>query len=224
MGPAPKVMDGMSSSVAWRIGDDVTYEAEGVVFHSGQTIQWMRDKLKLFSSASEVETLANSVPTNGGVYLVPAFAGLCDPYWDRDVRAAIVGLTLESTAAHIARAGLESMAYQTRDNVDKLRAGGLDIPVLKVDGGATQNDLLCQFQADILGIPVARPVGLERTILGVAHLAGVGVGMWQVGEISDRWKLDRTFEPRMSEDLREDLYQGWTEAVVSARSLPPRKR
>ncbi len=223
VGSAPKIMDGMSSSVAWKIDDKVTYEAEGVVFHSGQTIQWMRDKLKLFSSASEVETLANSVPTNGGVYLVPAFAGLCDPYWDRDVRAAIMGLTLESTAAHIARAGLESMAYQTRDNVDKLRAGGLDIPVLKVDGGATQNDLLCQFQADILGIPVARPVGLERTILGVAHLAGVGVGMWQVGEIADRWKLDRTFEPRMSADLREELYQGWTDAVAAARSLPPRK-
>jgi glycerol kinase len=219
VGSAPKIMDGMSSSVAWQIGDQVTYEAEGVVFHSGQTVQWMRDKLKLFSSSKEVETLANSVPSNGGVYLVPAFAGLCDPYWDRDARAAIVGLTLESTAAHIARAGLESMAYQTRDNVDKLVAGGIDIPVLRVDGGATQNDLLCQFQADILGIPVARPVGLERTVLGVAHLAGVGVGMWQVGEINDRWSLDHTFEPRMPADLRDELYQGWTDAVASARSF-----
>lgn len=219
VGSAPKIMDGMSSSVAWQIGDQVTYEAEGVVFHSGQTVQWMRDKLKLFSSSKEVETLANSVPSNGGVYLVPAFAGLCDPYWDRAARAAIVGLTLESTAAHIARAGLESMAYQTRDNVDKLVAGGIDIPVLRVDGGATQNDLLCQFQADILGIPVARPVGLERTVLGVAHLAGVGVGMWQVGEINDRWSLDHTFEPRMPADLREELYQGWTDAVASARSF-----
>ncbi len=221
VGTKPKIMDGMSSSVAWKVDDRVTYEAEGVVFHSGQTVQWMRDKLQLFSSSAEVETLANSVPSNGGVYLVPAFAGLCDPYWDRDVRAAIMGLTLESTAAHIARAGLESMAYQTRDNVDKLIAGGIDIPVLKVDGGATKNDLLCQFQADILGIPVARPVGLERTILGIAHLAGVGVGFWKVDEIADRWQLDRTFEPRMSAELRAELYHGWQNAVAAARSLAP---
>jgi glycerol kinase len=159
------------------------------------------------------------VTSNGGVYLVPAFAGLCDPYWDRDVRAAIMGLTLESTAAHIARAGLESMAYQTRDNVDKLIAGGIDIPVLKVDGGATQNDLLCQFQADILGIPVARPVGLERTILGIAHLAGSEVGFWSIDDIGTRWQLDRTFEPRMPADLRAELYQGWQNAVVAARSF-----
>jgi len=219
VGSSPKVMDGMCSSVAWKFGEHITYEAEGVVFHSGQTVQWMRDRLGLFQSSHEVETLANSVTSNGGVYLVPAFAGLCDPYWDRDVRAAIMGLTLESTAAHFARAGLESMAYQTRDNVDKLIAGGIDIPVLKVDGGATQNDLLCQFQADILGIPVARPVGLERTILGIAHLAGSEVGFWSIDDIGTRWQLDRTFEPRMPADLRAELYQGWQNAVVAARSF-----
>ena len=222
VGNAPKVMDGMSSSVAWQIGDAVTYEAEGVVFHSGQTVQWMRDKLKLFSSSHEVEELAASVADTNGVYLVPAFAGLCDPYWDRNVRASIMGLTLESTSAHVARAGLESMAYQTRDNVDKLIAGGIKIESLKVDGGATQNNLLCQFQADILGIPVERPVGLERTILGVAHMAGVGIGLWQLNDINERWILDRTFEPRMSDAQRAELYDGWQAAVAASRSLPPR--
>ena len=223
VGGAPRIMPGMSSSVAWRLGDQVTYEAEGVVFHSGQTVQWLRDKLKLFGNTSEAEEMASSVSNTGGVYLVPAFAGLCDPYWDRNARASIVGLTLESTAAHIARAGLESMAYQTRDNVDKLIAGGIDIRVLKVDGGATRNNLLCQFQADILGIPVERPVGLERTVLGVAHLAGVGIGLWKTEEISDRWILDRTFEPRISEAERESLYSGWQDAVAATRNLPPAK-
>ena len=222
VGDAPKIMPGMSSSVAWKLNGAMTYEAEGVVFHSGQTIQWMRDKLKLFKSSSEVETLAESVADNGGVYLVPAFAGLCDPYWDRDVKAAVVGLTLESTSAHVARAGLESMAYQTRDGVDKLIAGGVQVSELKVDGGATQNNLLCQFQADILGVPVIRPLDLERTVLGIAHLAGVGAGFWSVESISQRWILDRTFEPRMSADQRESMYQGWQDAVAAARSLPVR--
>jgi glycerol kinase len=222
VGDAPKIMPGMSSSVAWKLNGAMTYEAEGVVFHSGQTIQWMRDKLKLFKSSSEVETLAESVADNGGVYLVPAFAGLCDPYWDRGVKAAVLGLTLESTSAHVARAGLESMAFQTRDCVDKLIAGGVQVSELKVDGGATQNNLLCQFQADILGIPVIRPLDLERTVLGIAHLAGAGAGFWSVDSISQRWILDRTFEPRMGADQRETIYQGWQDAVAAARSLPVR--
>jgi len=136
----------------------------------------------------------------------------------------VIGLTLESTSAHVARAGLESMAFQTRDNVDKLRAGGIDVPELKIDGGATANNLLCQFQADILGIPVVRPLNLERTVLGIAHLAGVGVGMWSVESISQRWILDRTFEPRMSADERENIYEGWLDAVAAARSVPNRSR
>ncbi|NBX23542.1 MAG: glycerol kinase GlpK [Microbacteriaceae bacterium] len=224
VGGAPAIMDGMSSSVAWKIGSDVTYEAEGVVFHSGQTIQWMRDKLHLVSSADEIEPLASRVADNGGVYVVPAFAGLCDPYWDRDVRAAIMGLTLATGAEHIARASIESLAYQTRDNVERLVAGGIDIPQLRVDGGATRNNLLCQFQSDILGIPVARPVGLERTVLGIAHLAGVRAGFWGVRDIADRWSLERLFEPVMSADQREALYEGWQNAVSAARSLPPALR
>jgi glycerol kinase len=223
VGSQPKVMEGMSSSVAWRLGNQITYEAEGVVFHSGQTMQWLRDKLGIIESGDAAEKLARSVPDNGGVYLVPAFAGLCDPYWDRNVRAAIMGLTLESSAAHVARAGLESMAYQTRDNVEKLKQGGVDVPFLRVDGGATRNDFLCQFQADILGIPVARPVGLERTILGIAHLAGVQVGFWDVDDIHERWTLERMFEPGISTDHRENLYAGWSDAVAAARSLPPRR-
>lgn len=221
VGNSPAIMDGMSSSVAWKIGADVTYEAEGVVFHSGQTIQWMRDKLRLFSSADEVEPLASRVTDNGGVYVVPAFAGLCDPYWDRDVRAAILGLTLSTGVEHIARASIESLAYQTRDNVERLVAGGIAIPQLRVDGGATRNNLLCQFQADILGIPVARPVGLERTVLGIAHLAGVRAGFWGVRDIANRWSLERLFEPQMSADRRENLYVGWQNAVAAARTLPP---
>ena len=137
------------------------------------------------------------------------------------VQGAILGLTLETGAEHIARASIESLAYQTRDNVERLVAGGIQIPQLKVDGGATRNDLLCQFQADILGIPVARPVGLERTVLGIAHVAGVRVGFWAARDIADRWSLERLFEPEMSDDQRETLYDGWLNAVAAARSLPP---
>ncbi len=222
VGMTPAIIDGLSSSVAWKLGDTLTYEAEGVVFHSGQTVQWMRDKLRLFASSQDVEPLAQTVASNGGVYVVPAFAGLCDPYWDRDVRAAIMGLTLTTEAGHIARATIESLAYQTRDNVQQLVAGGRDISVLRVDGGASSNNLLCQFQADILGITVARPEGLERTVLGIAHLAGSFVGLWEVSDISARWTLERTFEPLMAADERESLYAGWREAVAAARSLPPR--
>lgn len=223
VGDRPRIIDGMSSSVAWGVDDRITYEAEGVVFHSGQTIQWLRDQLGLFSYASQSESLAASVPDNGGVYMVPAFAGLCDPHWDRNARASIVGLTLESTAAHVVRAAIEAMAYQTRDNVDALVRGGVSIPSLRVDGGAVVNDVLCQFQADILGIPVERPHGLERTALGVAHLAGAGAGLWSVESIADRWSSERVFEPVMSADEREWLYEGWQNAVASTRALPSRR-
>lgn len=223
VGSRPRTLPGMCSSVAWRFDDDVTYEAEGVVFHSGQTIQWLRDRLGILPGAAASERLAESVPDSGGVYLVPAFAGLFDPHWDRNARGGIVGLTLESTAAHVVRAGIEAMAFQTRDNVDNLRRHGVTIPLLKVDGGATRNNLLCQFQADILGIPVARPQGLERTALGIGHLAGSGAGIWRRDEIAERWHLERVFEPRMSEDEREERYAGWLDAIASIRTLPPRR-
>lgn len=134
-----------------------------------------------------------------------------------------MGLQLDTTKAHLVRAGLESMAYQTADNVNTLRAGGMDIPALKIDGGAVKNDWLCQFQADVLGIPVLRPVAPERTALGVAHIAGAAVGAWSLDSISDRWKLDREFVPQISEDQRQGLLQEWKEAVTAAQSLPPRR-
>jgi glycerol kinase len=194
------------------------------VFSSGQTIQWLRDRLGVFGPDDDIESLARSVPDNGGVYLVPAFAGLCAPHWDRDARAAIVGLSLESGAGHVVRAGLEAMAYQTRDNVDTLVRGGVPVPELRVDGGATRNGLLCQFQADILGVPVVRPNELERTALGVAYLAGSGVGRWRVpDDVQESWTVDRVFEPEMSEDRRAELYDGWSAAVRHVRAAAAEK-
>ena len=212
-GDRPAVLDGLTASVAWTLDGVTDYEAEGVVFHSGQTLQWMRDNLRVMGPDERSEEVAAQVPDSGGVYVVPAFAGICAPHWVRDASASIVGLTLESTNAHVVRAGLEAMAYQTRDNVEAFTAGGFEVPELRVDGGATTNDLLCQFQADILGIPVLRPRQLERTALGVAHVAGVAGGMWKLEDLAQRWEAERVFEPQMSPDRRESLYAGWTAAV-----------
>lgn len=214
-GARPSVLEGLTASVGWTIGGITDYEAEGVVFHSGQTMQWLRDRLGVLAEGEDIEQVARQVPDNGGVYIVPAFAGICAPHWVRDAKAGIVGLTLETGRAHVVRAGLEAMAFQTRDNVEALKAGGFPIPELKVDGGATRNNLLCQFQADILGIPVRRPVELERTALGVAHMAGIGVGLWQQRDLADGWKVDRVFEPAMSADQRESLCANWDAAVNS---------
>ena len=224
VGNKPQLMPGMTSSIAWGMQDKLTYEAEGVVFFSGKTMQWLRDNLGLMASSQEAEALARSVSDNGGVYLVPAFNGLCDPYWDGDVRGSIMGLQLDTTKAHLVRAGLESMAYQTVDNVIALIDGGVEVPALKIDGGAVKNDWLCQFQADVLGIPVLRPTEPERTALGVAHIAGAAVGAWSLESIAERWVLDREFEPAISADHRAELMAGWNEAVAATRSLPPRRR
>lgn len=190
-----------------------------MVFSCGQTLQWLRDRLGLFRSSDEIEPLAASVPDNGGVYLVPAFGGLCAPHWDREARASIVGLRLESGAAHLVGAGLEAMAYQTRDNVEALVAGGVPVPELRVDGGATANDLSCQFQADILGIPVLRPNELERTALRVAYLAGAGVGRWRVPDDIERsWTVDRVFRAGDGRHDARALYGGWYDAVRHVRA------
>ena len=212
-GDRPAVLDGLTASVGWTLGGRTDYEAEGVVFHSGQTLQWLREKLGVLADGERSEQVAATVPDNGGVYLVPAFAGICAPHWARDAAASIVGLTLESTRAHVVRAGLEAMAYQTRDNVEAFRAGGYAVPELRVDGGATANELLCQFQADILGVPVLRPRQLEQTAIGVAHVAGVAGGLWCLEDLATRWEAERVFEPVMSEDRRESLYAGWQQAV-----------
>lgn len=212
-GDRPALLDGLTASVGWTLAGRTDYEAEGVVFHSGQTLQWLREKLGVMTPDERSEEVASRVPDSGGVYIVPAFAGICAPHWVRNAKAGIVGLTLESTGAHVVRAGLEAMAYQTRDNVEAFRVGGFDVPELRVDGGATTNALLCQFQADILGIPVLRPHQLERTALGVAHVAGVAGGLWQLDDLANRWEVERRFEPTMSEDQRETLYAGWQDAV-----------
>jgi glycerol kinase len=220
-GHEPHVMEGLTASVGWTVEDRTDYEAEGVVFHSGQTLQWLRDRLGVLREGDDIEQVALRAADNGGVYIVPAFAGLCAPHWNREVRASIVGLTLETGAEHLVRAAVEAMAYQTRDNVDALVAGGIPVPELKVDGGASRSNLLCQFQADILGIPVARPTEVERTALGVAHAAGQGVGLWKQEDLKARWVVDRVFEPSMSEDSREQLHHGWLEAVRSVTGTTP---
>ncbi|MCZ2095145.1 MAG: glycerol kinase GlpK, partial [Anaerolineae bacterium] len=208
------------TTVAWQIeGKPVQYALEGSVFIAGAAVQWLRDELRIIETAAESEALAASVPDTGGVYVVPAFVGLGAPYWDAYARGAILGLTRGSGRAHIARATLESIAYQTRDVVDAMRAdSGLALQALRVDGGMVRNDFLMQFQADVLGVPVERPAVTETTALGAAYLAGLATNFWHSqGEIARQWRVERTFEPRMSADQRESLYRGWQRAVERAK-------
>lgn len=212
---------GLLTTVAWRLGDQPTvYALEGSVFVAGAAIQWLRDELQLIRTAAESESVAGSVPDTGGVYVVPAFVGLGAPYWDSFARGTIVGLTRGSNRAHIVRATLESIAFQTRDVVEvMIRDAGLQLEALRVDGGAVANDWLMQFQADILGVPVVRPAVTETTALGAAYLAGLAVRYWESPEqIAAQWTAEKTFEPRMSADERESRYQGWKRAVERARA------
>lgn len=220
-GNRPSYVDGMTTSAAWTLDGETTYEIEGVVFHCGQTLQWLRDRMGLIEAASDTEAVSRRVGDTGGVYFVPAFQGLCAPHWDREAQTTIVGITLETGADHIVRAALESMAYQTKDNIEALLKGGEKVPSLRADGGAARNDVLCQFQADILGVPVLRPHGLEKTGLGVAYMAGLGAGVWQdTADVAESWKAERVFEPRMSESRRRELYRGWQTAVKRACVRP----
>ncbi len=208
------------TTIGWQIkGKDVQYALEGSVFIAGAAVQWLRDELGIISSAAESETLAASVPDTGGVYVVPAFVGLGAPYWDAFARGAILGLTRGSGRAQIARATLESVAYQTRDVVDAMQANsGLTLQTLRVDGGMVRNDFLMQFQADILGVPVERPAVTETTALGAAYLAGLATSFWHSQtEIAQQWRVERAFEPNMSADQRESLYAGWQKAVERTR-------
>jgi glycerol kinase len=195
------------------------FAVEGSVFIGGAVVQWLRDGLGVIAAASDVEALAASVADTQGVYFVPAFAGLGAPHWDAHARGAIVGLTRGTTAAHLARAALESIAYQSADLMSAMqRDAGAAPEALRVDGGATANDLLMQFQADILGIPVVRPRVLETTALGAAYLAGLAVGVWSgPDEIAARWSVDRTFEPAMSADERGTRVAHWRRAVERAK-------
>ena len=198
----------------------MTYCLEGSVFIGGAVVQWLRDGLGIIGSSAEVEPLAQSVADSGGVYLVPGFVGLGAPYWDPYARGAILGITRGTTAAHIARAAIESIAFQSRDLVDAMqRDAGLPLAELKVDGGAAVNDALMQFQADILGSPVRRPVVAETTALGAAYLAGLAVGYWQgQDEIAQNWALDREFKPTMLADERNRRYRDWLKAVERSRN------
>jgi glycerol kinase len=210
---------GLLTTIAWGLGEQTHYALEGSIFVTGAAVQWLRDGLGIIKQSVDVEALAASVDSNGGVYLVPAFVGLGAPYWDAHARGTIVGLTRGSTAGHIARATLESMAYQTRDVLEAMTADSqVHLKTLRVDGGAVANNVLMQFQADILGVPVQRPKVAETTALGAAYLAGLAVGFWQSqAEVAEQWALDRTFEPRMNADQREKLYADWKRAVERAR-------
>lgn len=207
--------NGLLTTIAWGANNQTIYALEGSIFITGAAVQWLRDSLRAIKNSGDVEGLAAEVADNGGVYLVPAFVGLGAPYWDSYARGTIIGLTRGSTIAHIARATLESMCYQTRDVLAAMTAdSGVNVTTLRVDGGAVVNNLLMQFQADILGVPVQRPRVAETTALGAAYLAGLAVGFWSdAREVAEQWAIDRTFEPQMSVDQRESLYAGWKRAV-----------
>ncbi len=205
---------GLLTTIAWGLNGEVHYALEGSVFIAGAAIQWLRDGLKMIHEAKDSEYFANKINDSEGVYVVPAFAGLGAPYWDMYARGAIFGLTRGSSHAHIVRATLESMAYQTKDVLRAMEKDSkLELKALKVDGGACANNFLMQFQADILGANVDRPKIIETTALGAAYLAGLGVGFWKLSEINKNWQLDQSFKPQMLEQERKKKYAGWQKAV-----------
>jgi len=211
--------EGLLTTLAWKIGGTTTYALEGSVFIAGAAIQWLRDGLGLIARAGDSEALASTVPDTDGVYFVPAFVGLGAPYWDMYARGTIVGLTRGTTRAHLVRAALEAIAYQSRDVLEAMtRDAGVTVDALRVDGGATANDFLCQFQAYVMGVKVLRPAVIETTALGAAYLAGLAVGMWaSLDALAGRWTVERTFTPAMDATRREALYDGWRRAVDRAR-------
>jgi glycerol kinase len=210
---------GLLTTVAYGRPAGVTYALEGSIAITGAAVQWLRDNLGLIGDAAETETLAQRVDDAGGVYFVPAFSGLFAPYWDMDARGVIVGLTRYVTREHLVRATLEAICYQTRDVLEAMRAdSGIELTALKVDGGATVNDFLMQLQADVLGVPVVRPVVRETTALGAAYAAGLAAGLWDGLEaLRANWSVDRVFEPAWSADRREAAYAGWLRAVERSR-------
>jgi glycerol kinase len=216
---APTSHSGLVTTIAWGIGGRVEYALEGSIFVTGAAVQWLRDGLHLIAHASETEAAARSVPDTGGVYFVPAFVGLGAPYWDERARGTIVGLTRGTSREHLIRAALEAIAFQTRDVVECVHAdSGLELEALRVDGGASTNDFLMQFQADVLGAPVQRPAFLEATAMGAAALAGLAVGFFSEASEVDRFAGDITgFEPALDEARREELYAGWKRAVARSR-------
>jgi glycerol kinase len=208
------------TTVAWKVNGVTQYALEGSVFIAGAVVQWLRDGLKIIRSSAEIESLANEVESSEGVYVVPAFAGLGAPYWNQHARGTIVGLTRGTSSSHMARAALESIAYQTMDVLKAMEAdSGISIKELRVDGGATANNLLMQFQSNILNCKVVRPVVTETTALGAAYLAGLAVGYWEnMEEIQHQWQMERIFSPKMNEVNRKELSDGWKKAIDAAIS------
>lgn len=203
------------TTIAWKIGDKITYALEGSIYVGGSVVQWLRDGLGFITSSSEIEDLASTVPDSGGVYFVPALTGLAAPYWDQYARGTIIGITRGTTRAHIARAALDGIAFQTYD-IAQAMAKDMDAPLmeLKVDGGASRNNLLMQHQADLLGITVVRPKITETTALGAAYLAGLAVGFWNnIDEIKNQWQVKRTFEPIADSEKIEAAKAGWADAI-----------
>jgi glycerol kinase len=212
---------GLLTTIAWKIGEVTEYALEGSVFVAGSAIQWLRDGVGLVASAAETEELANSVESTDGVYVVPAFVGLGTPYWDSDVRGSVFGLTRGTTKAHLVRATLESLAYQTKDVLKVMeKDSGMQLGTMCVDGGAVSNSFLMQFQSDVLGVTVDRPLANETTALGAAYLAGLAVGYWSSKEeIRLLRKVDRVFTPQMTDARRSELYKGWKRAVNAAMAF-----
>jgi glycerol kinase len=207
------------TTIGWQQDSELVYALEGSVFIGGAVVQWLRDGLGIIKSSADVEALAHSVADNGGVYLVPAFAGLGAPHWDQYARGAILGLTRGSSAGHIARAALESIVFQVADIMQAMsKDSRIKLQELRVDGGASNNDLLMQLQADILGVPVVRPKVTETTALGAAYLAGLATGFWPDKEtIARQWKVDKRFEPKMNKDQRDELLKNWRKAIERAK-------
>jgi glycerol kinase len=215
--------NGLLTTIAWGIDGKVEYALEGSIFVAGSAIQWLRDGLRMIDNASKSEEYATRVESTDGVYVVPAFVGLGTPYWDSDARGAVFGLTRGTTKEHFIRATLESLAYQTKDVLAAMEAdSGIKLKKLRVDGGAVKNNFLMEFQSDILNVPVERPVVNETTALGAAYLAGLAVGFWKDREeIAQNWKVDRSFEVTMSEEQRNQLYNGWQKAVEATIGFKP---
>lgn len=206
------------TTIAWKIGNKVQYAFEGSIFIAGAVVQWLRDELKIISSAAEIESLAKEVPDSGGVYMVPAFAGLGAPYWNQYARGTIFGITRGTNRSHFARAALESIAFQTMEVLKAMESdSGIEIKELRVDGGATQNNLLLQFQADVLKTSVVRPEVTEVTAIGAAYLAGLAVGFWEsVEQIQKQWQINKRFEP--DTDNKEELIKGWYRAIKAVNA------
>jgi glycerol kinase len=218
-GELPEPAEGLLTTLAWGVGERVDYALEAAIFVTGAAVQWLRDQLGIIDTAGETEALAGSLDSNDGVYLVPAFTGLGSPHWDPYARGTLTGLTRGAGRAHLARAALEAMAYQTVDAVRAMeKASNVVLEELKADGGAVVNGWLMQFQADVLGVPVVVPEISETTALGAAYLAGVATGTWTEEDVRSMWREAARYEPAMSGDQRDELLDGWARALERARS------